>query len=158
MKQEMVHATAVAIDGQGILLTGPSGSGKSDLALRIIDRGGVLISDDVVIVSKADQGLSVGVAPNIAGKIEVRGVGICTVRHLSSAPLRLVVALSNAIDRIPEKQRTISMMGVDVPSIDLASLECSSAIKLEMALKHIVESRCAHAPTHHFNPSESRKA
>jgi HPr kinase/phosphorylase len=158
MKQETVHATAVAIGGHGILLTGPSGSGKSDLALRIIDRGGLLISDDVVVVSKADQELFVGVAPNIAGKIEVRGVGICTVQHLSSAPLRLVVALSNTIDRLPDEQRTIRLMGADAPLIDLAPFECSAAVKLEMALKHVVESRSARAPTHLSKPSESGNA
>jgi HPr kinase/phosphorylase len=158
MRQEMVHATALAINGQGILLTGPSGSGKSDLALRIIDRGGILISDDVVIVSKTDQGLSVGVAPNIAGKIEVRGVGICIVQHIPSAPLQLAVALSNNINRMPDEHRTMNMMGIAVPLIDLAPFECSAAIKLEMALKYFVDSISAQAPTYLSNPSESRKS
>lgn len=150
MTQELVHGTAVAIGGQGILLTGPSGSGKSDLALRIIDRGGVLISDDIVIVSGNAGKLSVAVAPKIAGKIEVRGVGICTAPHLSAAPLQLIVGLSNdIIKRMPEENSTVRMMGVDVPSIELAPFEGSAAIKVEMALKQVLDMVSAAAPLGH---------
>jgi HPr kinase/phosphorylase len=139
VRRELVHATAVAIEGHGILLTGPSGSGKSDLALRLIDRGGVLISDDVVIISRTETGLSVGVAPNIEGKIEIRGLGIFSVQHLSSAPLRLVVGLSNEIERMPDEDRTEKILGVEVPSIELAPFEGSAPVKVEMALSRVVD-------------------
>jgi HPr kinase/phosphorylase len=155
MKQEMVHATALAIGGQGILLTGPSGSGKSDLALRMIDRGGVLISDDIVIVSKTSEGLSVGVAPNIAGKIEVRGVGICTVQYLASAPLQLVAALSSDIERMPGDRQMSSIMGVEVPSIQLAPFEASATIKLELAFRRVVDASLVPAQATLTGQSES---
>jgi HPr kinase/phosphorylase len=139
VNRKLVHASAVAIQGHGVLLTGRSGSGKSDLALRLIDRGGVLISDDVVMISRTGTGLSVGVAPNIEGKIEIRGLGICSVKHLSSAPLRLVVGLSNDIERMPDENRMENILGVDVPSIELAPFEGSAPVKVEMALSRIVD-------------------
>ncbi|MBL0924718.1 MAG: HPr kinase/phosphatase C-terminal domain-containing protein [Sphingomonadaceae bacterium] len=139
MSQELIHGTAVAINGNGILLVGPSGSGKSDLALRLIDRGSVLVSDDIVILSNVGNCLSVGAAPNIEGKIEVRGVGICTVPHVPSASLRLVIALSDKVERLPDENRTIKLLGVDVPQLDLAPFEISTALKVEIALRDVVD-------------------
>ena len=73
---EMLHASTVAIQGRAVLIEGLSGSGKSDLALRLIDRGAALVSDDYTLVKHRGDGLVACAAPNIAGKIEVRGLGI----------------------------------------------------------------------------------
>ena len=89
----MVHGSAVAIGSLGVLIVGPSGSGKSDLALRLIDRGAKLISDDILYIESADGVPILAYAPSIAGKIEVRGIGICSMEYDVSAPLRLVVAM-----------------------------------------------------------------
>jgi serine kinase of HPr protein (carbohydrate metabolism regulator) len=146
VRQELVHGTAVALNGNGILFVGPSGSGKSDLALRLIDRGSVLVSDDVVILSGTGNGLTVGTAPNIEGKIEVRGIGICTVQYVPSALLKLVVALSNKIERLPTENRTIELLGVNLPLIELAPFEISAAPKVEIALRHVVDATAGAMP------------
>ncbi|WP_397592634.1 HPr kinase/phosphorylase, partial [Sphingorhabdus sp.] len=105
----MVHGSAVAIHGNGVLLIGPSGSGKSDLSLRLIDRGAKLICDDVVHIESSDSLPQMTCAPNIAGKIEVRGIGICPIDFVHSAPLRLVVQLVQDVDRMPPEHHIISM-------------------------------------------------
>ena len=87
-----VHGTTVALQGEGVLLRGPSGSGKSDLALRLIDAGARLVADDQTELKRAADGLVARSPAAIAGRIEVRGVGILDVPTVASAPLRLVVA------------------------------------------------------------------
>ncbi|MEO7680691.1 MAG: aldolase, partial [Sphingomonas sp.] len=90
---ERIHATTVAIRGRGVALLGASGSGKSDLALRLIDRGAVLVSDDYTEIGAID-GVVMAKAPRtIAGLIEVRGVGIVTVPHLDNVEIALAVQL-----------------------------------------------------------------
>lgn len=139
MTPQILHATAVAIDGIGVLLIGPSGSGKSDLALRLIDRGAILISDDAVKLSIADKQPMLGAVPNIAGKLEIRGVGICTVDATSGAPLRMVAELATGVDRMPDATITTVMAGFDVPLLKLVPFEVSAAIKLEYVLRSIVD-------------------
>ncbi|MHA1114324.1 MAG: HPr kinase/phosphorylase, partial [Alphaproteobacteria bacterium] len=85
----LVHATCVSLWGAGILLRGPSGSGKSDLALRLIDGGAVLVADDQVSLELRDGGLFASPPAATAGKLEVRGVGIVTVPFDEEAPMRL---------------------------------------------------------------------
>jgi serine kinase of HPr protein (carbohydrate metabolism regulator) len=131
---ETVHATCVAIGGRGILLRGPSGSGKSDLALRLIDRGARLVSDDYTIVS-ARGSLLRGTAPEtIAGKLEIRGVGIVSLPPLADVPLCLVAELDESPERLPEAARQVPLLGTTLPAIALAPLEASAPVKLEQAL------------------------
>jgi HPr kinase/phosphorylase len=139
MNEKILHATAVAINGNGVLLTGPSGSGKSDLALRLIDRGAILISDDAVAVDVSDGLPMLTPGPNIEGKLELRGVGICAINHISSAPLRLVVELTDDVERMPAADKTANVSEYDTPVIQLASFEVSAAVKLEYALRTIVD-------------------
>jgi len=137
--RQMVHGTAISSDGHGVLLLGESGSGKSDLALRLIDRGAVLVSDDIVYLETHGDSLLLVHAPNIAGKIEVRGVGICDVDFIPSAPLRLVVEFDNAPDRMPEENARTNMGDCLVPLCRLNPFEPSSAIKVEYALRAVVD-------------------
>lgn len=139
MSTNLLHATAIAIEGNGILLLGPSGSGKSDLALRMIDRGAMLVSDDAVPVDVSNALPLLTAAPNIEGKLEVRGVGICSAPHVASAPLRLVARLSNDAERIPASPSTEIVCGLAVPMVRIAPFEVSAAIKLEYALRSIVD-------------------
>ncbi len=139
MTDEIIHATAVAINGHGILLLGPSGSGKSDLAIRLIDRGARLISDDAVVVSSPDATPILKAAPNIEGLIEVRGVGICTIEAVSSAPLRMAIELASEIERMPKENLTTKVAGFDVPLVKFRAFESSSAIKIEYALRTVVD-------------------
>lgn len=136
---QMVHGTAISIGGHAVLIMGESGSGKSDLALRLIDRGAILISDDVVFLETRNNAPILTVAPNIAGKIEVRGVGISNVDFLASAPLRLVVEFVDAPDRLPEDIAHTTIGDYVVPVSKLNPFEQSSAIKVEYALRAVLD-------------------
>ena len=136
---QMVHGTAISIGGHAVLIMGESGSGKSDLALRLIDRGAILISDDVVFLETRDNTPILTVAPNIAGKIEVRGVGISNVDFIASAPLRLVIEFVDAPDRLPEDIAHTTIGDYVVPVSKLNPFEQSSAIKVEYALRAVLD-------------------
>ena len=132
----LIHATAVAIDGEAVLLRGPPGSGKSDLALRLIDGGACLIADDQAVLHRRDARILVRAPATIVGLIEVRGLGILRLDPLDEAPLALVVDLvtSVEVERLPEpRQETI--LGVSIPLIALAPFEASAAAKLRLALR-----------------------
>lgn len=93
-RQMSIHATAISFAGQGVLLAGPSGAGKSQLALRLIYRGAWLVADDQTILAARDGQVWASCPPPIAGKLEVRGVGIVAAPHQVQALLRLVLDLS----------------------------------------------------------------
>jgi serine kinase of HPr protein (carbohydrate metabolism regulator) len=140
---ELVHATAIAVGTAAALIRGPSGSGKSDLALRclalapspLLPGAAHLVADDQVLLSRK-AGTIVARAPEaIRGKLEVRGVGILTVPFARSASVRLVVdLLPGGYDRMPDPDSTVPLLGVDVPHIRLAPFEGSAAAKLLLAL------------------------
>jgi serine kinase of HPr protein (carbohydrate metabolism regulator) len=130
---ETVHATCVAIGGRGVLLAGPSGCGKSDLALRLIDRGGRLVSDDYTALRAEDGRLFATAPATIAHRLEVRGLGILPFPAELEAPVCLFADLARAPERLPEPA-TVDLAGIAVPAIRLSPLEASAAIKLEQAL------------------------
>lgn len=131
-----VHGTSVALGGDGILLRGPSGSGKSDFALRLIDEGARLVADDQTELRLAGAELSMSAPATIAGQMEVRGIGILRVPTIPAAPLRLVVDLvpGGDIERLPEP-RYCEFLGRQVPLIALAPFEASAPAKLRLALR-----------------------
>jgi serine kinase of HPr protein (carbohydrate metabolism regulator) len=133
-----VHGTSVALDGAGVLLRGPSGSGKSDLALRLIDAGAALVADDQTELRRVSTGLRMSAPTAIAGLLEVRGVGILRVPSVPSAILHLVVTLvpSEAIERLPDPRRCL-LLDCPIPEIALAPFEASAAAKLRLALRAI---------------------
>ncbi|MBB4154092.1 serine kinase of HPr protein (carbohydrate metabolism regulator) [Sphingomonas jinjuensis] len=131
---DTVHATCVAIHGRAVLIEGRSGTGKSDLALRLIDRGAVLVGDDRVRIEAAGGRLVAHAVPTIAGRIEVRGVGIATLPFLAEAPVALLVMLGAPVKRLPEPM-TRRLAGVDIPAIALDAFEASTPIKIELALR-----------------------
>ena len=132
----LVHATAVAIDAGAVLLRGPPGCGKSDLALRLIDGGARLIADDQAALQREEDRVIVRAPAKIAGLIEVRGVGILRLDTFLEAPLALVVELVPAaqVERLPEL-RCERVLGLAVPLIALAPFEASAAAKLRFALR-----------------------
>lgn len=133
-----VHGTSVALEGDGLLLRGPSGSGKSDLALRLVDGGARLVADDQTEIRRVGAELHLAAPATIAGLIEVRGVGILCVPAVASAPLRLVVDLvpPERIDRLPEPH-FCTLLGVSVPLLALAPFEASAPAKLRVALGYL---------------------
>jgi HPr kinase/phosphorylase len=130
-----VHASCVAIQGQAVLLLGASGSGKSDLALRLIDRGAVLVSDDQTELTNSGGVLRAAPPATIAGLIEVRGVGIVPLPFLAQAPVALAVRLGEPVVRMPETGLTEAFTGLAIPLLRVDSHEASAAIKIELALK-----------------------
>ena len=146
MKQarELVHGTCVALGRRGVLLRGGAGSGKSDLALRFMALPGEgalcpgLVADDQVCVSANPDGtLTASAPPTIAGKIEVRGLGIMPVPFLPEAELVLVCDLVGGKDvprMPPESEKATVLAGVPLPTLRLAPFEASAPLKLKMAL------------------------
>ena len=130
----LVHGTCVALDGAGVLLRGPSGSGKSDLALRLIDGGAILVADDQVEVESRDGVLFAGAPETIAGRLEIRGVGIVCIPHAPAA-LKLLVDLVAAekVPRLPEPS-TEAIDGIGLPVVALAAFDASAPAKLRHAL------------------------
>lgn len=129
-----VHATAVAIEGAGLLLLGGPGSGKSDLALRLIDRGAVLVADDRVDLAVASGRLVAASPAALFGRIEMRGVGIVTRPALASAVLALAVHLGQEAERLPHR-RTVLFLDVALPVLFLSAFEASAPIKVENGLR-----------------------
>ena len=142
----LVHATAIAIEGDAILLRGPPGAGKSDLALRLIDGGARLVADDQALLRRADNQVFVRAPAEIAGLIEVRGVGILRVDLISEAPIALVADLvpSTQIERIPD-DRFEKVLGLAIPLITLAPFEASAPAKLRFAWRAL-----AHEASHRW--------
>jgi len=134
LSSDLLHASCVAIGEQAVLIAGRSGTGKSDLALRLIDRGAVLVSDDYTEVRRRDRTLYATPPARIAGKIEVRGVGIVDMTHRPEAEIALLIDLEAEVKRMPEPQ-TRRLAGVDVPVFALSPLEASAPIKVELLLK-----------------------
>jgi serine kinase of HPr protein (carbohydrate metabolism regulator) len=131
----LIHATCVAVDGHAALICGPSAGGKSDLALRLIDGGARLVADDQVALTVEDGRLIARPPPALAGRMEVRGIGIVPMDHLSAAAVALAVDLvaPASVPRLPERASR-RYLGVAVPLIVLAPFEASAAAKLRLAL------------------------
>jgi serine kinase of HPr protein (carbohydrate metabolism regulator) len=132
----LVHGSCVAIDGIAVLLRGESGAGKSDLALRLIDRGARLVADDQVALELVGERAVARPAPSLAGLIEARGIGIVRIDHEPEAPLALVVDLAAAdtIERMPEPA-TAQICGIALPLIRLDPFAASAPAKLRLALR-----------------------
>ena len=131
---ETIHATCVALNGRAILVGGRSGSGKSDLALRLIDRGATLVSDDYTVVTPVDGRLLASAPTNIRGKMEVRGVGILDYETVSDIQVCLFVCLDSDVERLPAAQSSLTLAGITVPMVSVNSLEASAPLKVEAAL------------------------
>lgn len=134
---ERVHASAVSIGDRAVLIGGLPGMGKSDLALRLIDRGAILISDDYCEVRRIEGHVRASAPANILGKIEMRGVGIVEMPTVQEVPIALFVDLDRPPERMPEPGETRSLAGVSIPVLRLSGLEASAPIKIEAALKLI---------------------
>jgi RNase adaptor protein for sRNA GlmZ degradation len=166
-KAHLVHATCIALDGhdanggiggvgnasgfgngggngggegwRGILLRGASGAGKSDLALRLIDQGALLVADDQCALVRQGGHLIARAPAAIAGALEVRGLGLRDVPSLADVPLALIVDLVPAdaqdlLDRLPDAA-TEEILGVTVPYLALDPFAASAPAKLRMALR-----------------------
>jgi len=133
-----IHATAVALDGVGVLLRGPSGSGKSDLALRLIDGGARLIADDQTVIVRRGDRLFAAAPAAIAGRLEVRGLGIVALEPVVDVALGAVFDLvaPSAIERLPEPT-TVALLDVALPRFQIAPAAPSAAAKVRLAVRQL---------------------
>ncbi|WP_135466666.1 HPr kinase/phosphorylase [Crenalkalicoccus roseus] len=133
----LVHGSCVALGGDAVLLLGPSGSGKSDLALRLIHEGWRLVADDQVALRVEEGGLLASAPPALAGMLEVRGLGIFRSLPVAEpAPaLRLAVHLAprEGVPRLPEPA-TWRAAGIAVPAVALHGLDASAPARIAFAL------------------------
>jgi serine kinase of HPr protein (carbohydrate metabolism regulator) len=134
LPSETIHASCVSIGGRAVLIAGASGSGKSDLALRLIDRGASLVSDDYTQIVAIAGRLVASPPPTIAGRMEVRGVGLVDMRFEEGVTVCLLVDLDRQPERLPEGAEA-DVAGLDLPVIGLAAHEDSAPIKVETALR-----------------------
>jgi serine kinase of HPr protein (carbohydrate metabolism regulator) len=134
LSAETVHASTVASDGRAVLITGPSGSGKSDLALRLLDRGFTLVSDDQTLVKKDGSRLLASAPPAIAGKLEIRGIGIVDIERVDNVPVALLVELTSDIQRLPDDSRERPILGIKLPLITIDAMTASAPSKVAIAL------------------------
>jgi serine kinase of HPr protein (carbohydrate metabolism regulator) len=134
LSSETLHASCVAVDGRAVLISGPSGAGKSDLALRLIDRGFTLVSDDQTMVRKSGDRLLASAPATIAGKLEIRGMGIVEMQSLSDVPVGMIVELTSDLQRLPDDSRARLILGLSVPLISVDAMTASAASKVALAL------------------------
>jgi serine kinase of HPr protein (carbohydrate metabolism regulator) len=143
MSKLVIHATSLSLlvgpQWKGVLIMGPSGSGKSDLALRVIEAAGhsgsALVSDDYSLLWTSGGHLYAGAPETIEGRMEVRGLGILETETRKLTRIHLaILAQSDPIERLPENEIT-SILGQAVPTIRLNPREASSVSKLLTRLK-----------------------
>ena len=137
LSSETLHASTVALDGRAVLICGPSGSGKSDLALRLIDRGFRLVSDDQTIVHKDGNRLLASAPPTIHGRMEIRGIGIVEMETVGDVPVALFVELTSDIQRIPDDGRDRLILDRKIPLISVDAMTASAAAKVAVALDRL---------------------
>ena len=140
ISQAQIHATVISIDSSAIALRGPSGSGKSDLGLRLISDGAILVADDRCDLSITKDTITAAAPIEIAGIFEVRGLGIFRLDYLERARLRLVVDLCEPymVERMPKKEQCIDW-GIPIPLVRLTPFEASAANKVQIALRHAID-------------------
>ena len=130
---KLLQASCVAVDGHAVMIEGEPGSGKSSLALALIDRGARLIGDDGVTLSISDGVITASPPPNIAGKIEIRHVGI-TDMPATSAPLALIIRLAETAPRLVEPAAKRDILGVAIPALTLPAHDPALVLRTEYAL------------------------
>lgn len=144
--RRLVNGTAVAWRGEGILILGPTGSGKSDLTLRLIDSGALLVADDVVEMKREGERLLLSFPPEgpaeLKGRMEVKGLGIMSVPAAPpEVPLSLVVRSTprQDVELIPESMVS-EWLGLQITTIGIGLPEPSAPAKVRLALAKLARS------------------
>lgn len=137
LSSENLHASTVALDGRAVIISGPSGSGKSDLTLRLLDRGFVLVSDDRTIVRKNGNNVIASAPERISGQLEIRGVGIVDMPFVADVAVALVVELTSDIQRLPDDSRNRIILGIGIPLISVDAMTASAPSKVALALDRL---------------------
>ena len=133
---QTIHATAVALAGRVVLLRGAPGIGKSDLALRLVDGGAMLVADDQTCLSRRGGEVWAAAPDSLRDLLEVRGVGIVRMPALAEAPVALVIDLvgEKEVERCPDPQAE-SVLGVELQRLQLNGACASAPAKVRLALR-----------------------
>lgn len=129
------QAGCVAIGERGVLIEGKPGSGKSSLALALIDRGAMLVGDDGVALDVEDGRLIAAPHPQIAGKLEVRNVGLVDMPTLPRVAIGLVIRLDPEAPRFIDAPEAVTIEGVTLPLVRLYPDSPVIALRAELALQ-----------------------
>ena len=148
-------ASCIAIGDVALAIEGAPGSGKSSLALALIDRGAVLIGDDAVRLTRGGDHLLASPPPNIEGLLEVRGVGLFEMPLSAPRPLALVLSLGAEGERLPEAAQSREILGVRVPCLAFDPGSIAPAPRAEMALARFGIPHDRHRGlSHHSSPPQ----
>lgn len=134
MSKVMANVSCVAMRGRALLITGPSGVGKSSLALALMDRGAELIGDDGITLAQVGELIVATPPPNTEGLIEIRNVGLLEV-PTARAPVAIVINLTPDAERLPLGHAAASLLGRSVPQVDLYPDTPYLALRAEAALE-----------------------
>jgi serine kinase of HPr protein (carbohydrate metabolism regulator) len=147
LPQTNLHATALLLDDRGVLICGPSGAGKTTLALALISqftaagRFARLVADDQLFARVAGNRLIVSCPPAIAGMVEVNGLGPRRLPHRDCAVIDLVVTLVGQAEapRYQEPQSE-TVLGVVLPRLELPARNATAAALVVLAALDVLPS------------------
>ncbi len=134
MSEVISNVSCVAVRGRAMLISGPPGSGKSSLALALMDRGAELIGDDGVTLDRLGELIVATPPPNTHGLIEIRNVGLLEV-PTSRAPVALMIALTPEAERLPLGHGKVMLLGREVPLVKLFPDTPMLPLRAEAALE-----------------------
>lgn len=152
MTQQTISGVMVCLYGKGILLRGASGIGKSECALKLIDRGHQLLSDDAIVIEKIDHQLIASAPEILCGRINIRELGIINVeqhfgiqalckKHRVDLIIELVLPESKqSLNVLPLEYATQTLAGIEIPSVQLScSPQRDLALLIEMAAQQAIQ-------------------
>ncbi|MBB4859021.1 serine kinase of HPr protein (carbohydrate metabolism regulator) [Novosphingobium chloroacetimidivorans] len=128
-------ATVVAIEGRGVMIEGAPGSGKSALALALIDRGAFLVGDDGVMLEATETAVIARPHPRTRGLLEIRNLGLVPVAVCEQVEVTLVIRLDPQAPRFVEAAHSVERIGVALPCIALWPDPSPPVLKVEQALR-----------------------
>lgn len=138
MTDSYFNATSIFFQGCGILITGKPGSGKSSLALALLDKGAQLISDDITCLNVCDRKLMALPPSLIAGGLEVRGLGLVSIPNSLKKPVQIHMLIElneGKSERCPADFQYVSVHGIKIPAFQFKMFEFALTNKVIMAIK-----------------------
>ena len=135
-QEKQIHGTVIRFRGKGVLIMGKSGMGKSDLALRLLEKGARVVADDVVHLEVREDKLYAFAPPALRNKLEVRGFGIIEVDGLPETQIDMVLSLQKKYDRLP-KPHFFEFREIKVPEYVLSAFEDSILLKIRVIIDRL---------------------